>query len=176
MTLGVGLGWAATAGSLAALFGVVAWMLVRRRRANTTDEDADSSGFTLENYGPMERLLAEEDFLFLQSQPGYDSKMGARWKRERRRVFRLYLAELKRDFWRLHTEARSLVAHAGADSSELVAGLMRQQWTFLRVSASLEMRLAFEWAGIGKIDAAPLLELLEAMRIDLAHRTALHPA
>jgi len=66
VTLGVGLGWAATAGSLAALFGVVAWMLVRRRRANTTDEDADSSGFTLENYGPMERLLAEEDFLFLQ--------------------------------------------------------------------------------------------------------------
>jgi len=176
VTFWVEVGWAATAGSLVTLFGIVAWMLVRRRWANTTDEDADSSGFTLENYGPMERLLAEEDFLFLQSQPGYDSKMGARWKRERRRVFRLYLAELKRDFWRLHAEARSLVAHAGADSGDLVTSLMWQQWSFLRASASLEMRLAFEWAGIGKIDAAPLLELLEAMRIDLAHRTALHPA
>src|SRR5258708_38859278 len=109
-------------------------MLVRRRRANTTDEDADSYGFTLENYGPMERLLAEEDFLFLQSQPGYRPEMGARWTRERRRLFRLYLAELRRDFWRLHAEARSLVAHAGADSGDLVTSRMWHQRSFLRSS------------------------------------------
>jgi len=102
--------------------------------------------------------------------------MGARWKRERRRVFRLYLTDLKHDFWRLHAEARTLVAHSGADSSELVTVLMRQLWIFMRATTGLEMRLALQWAGIGKIDAAPLIELLEAMRADLAHRTALHPA
>jgi hypothetical protein len=176
VTLWTALGWAASAGSLATLFGVIAWMLLRRRRVNAVECADGSVGFKPGNYGPMECLLAEEDFLFLQAQPGYRPEMGARWKRERRRIFRLYLAELKHDFRRLHAEARTLVAHSPADSSDLVGVLMRQQWTFLRATAGLEIHLALEWAGIAKVDAAPLIELLEAMRVDLAHRTALHAA
>ena len=176
MTLWIGLEWAVTAGLLATLFAALAWMIIRRRRADNVNEDGDSLGFKLENYEPMESLLAEEDLLFLQSQPGYHPGMGARWKRERRRIFRLYLAELKRDFWRLHAQARNLVAHSPEGSSELVTALMGQVWTFRWAMAGLEMRLALDWAGIGRVDAAPLLELLEAMRADLARRTTLHAA
>jgi len=104
---------------------------------------------------------------FLESQPGYRREIGERWRKERRRIFRMYFAELKSDFRRLHAEARRLVAHADTDSAELVQILMRQRWTFLRATSSLELRLALAAMGIGQVDATPLLELLEAMRADL---------
>ena len=98
---------------------------------------------------------------------GYNPAMGEQWKRERRRVFRLYFSELKLDFRRLHAEARVLVAQADADSADLVTILMRQRWQFLQATAGLEVRLALSALGIGTVDAAPLLALLEAMRTDL---------
>jgi hypothetical protein len=115
----------------------------------------------------MQRLLSDDDFTFLASQPGYQRKIGTQWKRERKRIFRLYLNELKADFHRLHADARLMAANADAESSELVAILMRQQIAFWRAIASLEVRLALRAAGIGRIDVAPLLEMLESMRLDL---------
>jgi hypothetical protein len=174
VTLWVGLGWAATAGSLATVAGLVIWLRLRGRRANAADAADGSWEFSLENYGSMGRLLAEEDLVFLRSQPGYRPEMGARWKRERHRLFRLYLTELKHDFPRLHAQARTLVAHSDADSADLVGVLMRQELTFMRALAGLELRLLLQRAGVGKVDVAPLIELLEAMRLDLAYRTAPH--
>jgi hypothetical protein len=54
---------------------------------------------------------------------------------------------------------------------------MRQEVTFLRAVAGLELRLLLQRAGVGnvvvgKVNVAPLIELLEAMRLDLAYRTA----
>jgi hypothetical protein len=170
MTVWALLGWAVTIGSTAALLGVLGWMIVRRR--STAGDFDSSSGFSLERYRPMERLLSPEDFRFVQRAPGYRPEVGARWKRERRRLFRLYLSELKRDFQRLHTEARVMVAESGADSAPLVGVLMRQQVIFLAATLGLEFRLALDWAGIGAVDARPLIELIESMRLDLARQTA----
>ncbi len=124
----------------------------------------------------MAGLLADDDLMFLQAQPGYRAAMGTRWKRERRRIFRLYLRELKNDFRRLHAQARELVAQSGADSADLVEVLMKQQITFSRATTALEFRLALEAMGIGKVDVAPFMQLIEAMRVDLARRTAPQPA
>src|ERR1700722_16959829 len=52
-------------------------------------------------YRPMERLLADDDYRFLASQPGCDNKMLRRVRSERRRLFRGYLACLSRDFGRV---------------------------------------------------------------------------
>ena len=174
MTLWIALSWAALGGSLATLLGVVAWMLLRRR-ANVDVIDEEWV-FDIEHYRPMERLFSEEDLTFLQSQPGYHAGMGERWKRERLRIFRLYFTELKRDFRRLHMEARRLIAHADADSADLVWVLLRQRWTFALGTANLQVRLALAWVGIGKVDATPLIELLEAMRVDVSRRAALYAA
>ncbi len=122
----------------------------------------------------MGRLMAEEDLVFLKSQPGYRAEMGERWKRERRRIFRLYLAELKADFRRLHAHARELVAASGADSAPLLEVLMKQQFTFMMATTALEFRLALEWLGIGRVDINPLIQMVEAMRVDLSQRTAPH--
>lgn len=181
MSFWIALSWVAAAGSFTALLTLVAWMLVRRRRAENLDviaNDADDSlgfdmpSFDIEHYRPMERLLAEEDLVFLESQPGYRADIGKRWKRERRRIFRLYLAELKRDFGRLHARARRLAANAEAGSDDLVWILMRQRCTFLFATAQIEARLALAGTGLGTVDAAPLIGMLEAMRADLTRRSA----
>ena len=176
MTFWIRLSWLVMTASFVALLGAAIWLLVRRRQARDADAIGNGLGdpleFSLENYRPMERFRWEEDLLFLQSQPGYRPEIGKRWKRERRRVFRLYLTELKGAFRVLHTKARALVANSDADSAELVWVLMRQRWTFVRVSALLEVRLALMWAGAGNVDAEPLIQLLEAMRADLSRRSA----
>jgi hypothetical protein len=66
------------------------------------------------------------------------------------------------------------VAGSEADSAALVEILMKQQFTFMMATTALEFRLALQWIGIGRVDIAPLMELMEAMRVDLAQRTAPH--
>ena len=168
------LAWVVTVGSLAGLLWVSTRMILRRRRSSATPDSDETAGFSLDRYRPMGRLMAEEDLVFLKSQPGYRAEMGERWKRERRRIFRLYLAELKADFRRLHAHARELVAASGADSAGLVDVLMKQQITFLMATTALEFRLALQGIGVGKVDITPLIELIEAMRVDLAQRAAPH--
>ena len=169
------LAWVVTVGSLTGLIWVLTRMILRRRQSSATLDSDETAGFTLDRYQPMGRLMAEEDLVFLKSQPGYRAEIGERWKRERRRIFRLYLAELKADFRRLHAHARELVASSGADSAALVEVLIKQQVTFLRATTALEFRLALQQIGVGKVDITPLIELVEAMRVDLAQVTAPHP-
>jgi hypothetical protein len=116
----------------------------------------------------MERLLGDEDLLFLQSQPGYRPSMGAELRRQRRRIFRLYLSDLKRDFHHLHAQARAMVAEGDAAAGDLVQVLMRQQVAFVRATTILEIRLALSAVGIGTVDVRPLLAMVDAMRQDLA--------
>ena len=168
------LAWIATAGSLTGLIWMLTRMILRRRRYSATPGSEETGGFSLDRYEPMGRLMAEEDLVFLKSQPGYRAEMGERWKRERRRIFRLYLAELKADFRRLHAQARELVAASGADSAPLMEVLMKQQFTFMIATTALEFRLALQWIGIGKVDITPLIQMVEAMRVDLSQRTAPH--
>jgi hypothetical protein len=168
------LAWVVTVGSLTGLLWVITRMLLRRRRSSATQDSDDAAGFSLDRYQPMGRLMAEEDLVFLKSQPGYRAEIGKCWKRERRRIFRVYLAEIKADFRRLHAHARELVAASGADSAPLVGILMKQQVAFVMATSALELRLALQRIGIGRVDITPLIELLEAMRVDLAQRTAPH--
>jgi hypothetical protein len=137
----------------------------------------ETAGFSLARYEPMARLLLEEDFLFLASQPGYRPEIGAKWRRERQRIFRLYLRDLAQDFQRLHAEARAVVADSRAESSELVGVLMRQQIAFWRAMAGIELRLWMNQLGLGKAGltkagARGLVESIEAMRRDLARFAA----
>src|ERR1700722_19821683 len=106
MTLGLALAWVITVGSLA---GLLWWLtrLAQRRRHSNAWPDADVSAiFSLDRYQAMSGLLADDDLVFLQAQAGYRPAMGARWKRERRRLFRRYLRELQSDFRRLDVQAR----------------------------------------------------------------------
>ena len=159
-----------TGTSVASLLLVLAAMLFRAYRgapgAGVNSEGLDSDQFSVARYEPMGKLLAEEDFLFLAAQPGYRPEIGAKLRRERRRIFRLYLRELSHDFHRLHAEARRMVSGSTADQSELVSLLLRQQLAFWRAMASIEVRLVF--GRLSAVDAPGLIESIEAMRVALA--------
>jgi hypothetical protein len=172
MSAWVGISWAVTVGAILILSATITWIWWQRRGKRAADDGGDAGAFSIHRYQPMEHLLSEDDFAFLSSQPGYTPEIGARWKRERRHIFRLYLNDLRRDFLRLHAEARAMAANADAESAELVGTLMGQQITFWRAMAGLELRLALRSVGIGTVDVRPLLELLEAMRADLARLNA----
>src|SRR5579862_7271657 len=116
-------GWIVIAGVITggAILLLLAILITLRVRTYRQDREEDDTGeFTLARYQPMERLLAEEDFLFLASQPGYTPEIGAKLRRERRRIFRLYLRELAHDFLHLHAEARRMVADSKAEHADLV--------------------------------------------------------
>jgi hypothetical protein len=172
MTTGVVLAWIVTIGALSGLIATVIRMALRRRSRTGGQFEDESAAFSLDRYQPMARLLGNEDLLFLKSQPGYRSEMGVRWERQRRRIFRCYLTELKSDFRNLHAQARELVANADADSAGLVETLMKQQLAFVRLTTALECRLVLQRLGLGKADMTPLMELIDAMRADLARRTS----
>src|SRR5580700_10714906 len=90
----------------------------------------DELEFSFARYEPMARLLSDEDFLFLKAQSGFRPEMGRKFRRERRRIFRLYLHELSRDFHRLHAHARVVVSSLAAEHSALVGVLFRAQLRF----------------------------------------------
>jgi len=165
------IGWMITGGSVALLLAALTAMRWRAYRSEPDHEDGFGE-FSLARYRPMEQLLAEEDFLFLAAQPGYRPEIGAKLRRERRRIFRLYLRELTRDFQRLHADARSMVADSTAEHSELVGVLLRQQLTFRLRLAALKLRLALGGLGLGKVDVRGFVEAIEAMRLDLARFSA----
>lgn len=176
MTVWTMLAWSVVIGSILILAGSAAWMLRRSRRHAKPLSNSNSVPFSIERYLPMEQLLSADDLRFLQGMPGYRPEIGARWKAERRRVFRLYLEQLSVDFERLHSDARAMVAHSQSrESAPLVKMLVRQRITFERAMIAMRLKLVLDAAGIGSLNPRPLLDMLEAMRLDLT-RLATPPA
>lgn len=143
-------------------------------RSSRAEEDlaASSAGFSLARYEPMGRLLCEEDLLFLRAQPGYTAEIGRRFSRERRRLFRLYLRELSRDFQLLHAHARAVVASLAAENSPLVGLLLRQQVRFWYEMAAVELKLSLSWAGTGTVDARGLVDAVGIMHAEISRLAA----
>jgi hypothetical protein len=132
---------------------------VEQSRGGPADPD-----LSFARYQVMERLLSPRDLQFLASLPG---KPARNWKRESLRIFRVYLDELTNDFQALHGHARRMVAESHTESPELAAALVRQQVVFFRARLALEVRLLLFALGWGSVEVAPLLQMVEAMRLDL---------
>ena len=118
-------------------------------------------------YRPMERLLQEEDFRFLSSQPGFSARLGRRFRTERRRVFRAYLRSLSMDFGRVSQACQMLVVHAAEDRGDLAKGIIRQRFLFALGILAIEGRLLLHAAGVGTVDVHGLVESLEAMQAQI---------
>jgi hypothetical protein len=172
----VSLTWLGIAGITA--LSLAGFLLSRLRgyRSASEAEPGDDGSFSPARYEPMARLLAEDDFVFLAAQPGYRPEIGTKLRRDRRRIFRLYLRALACDFHRLHAHAREMVAASSQEHHERLVGLLlRQQVTFWRALAAIELRLLAERMGLGKVEIRGLVEVVEAMRLDLARFTPATP-
>jgi hypothetical protein len=118
-------------------------------------------------YRPMERLLQEEDFRFLSSQPGFSARLGRRFRSQRRRVFRAYLRSLSMDFGRVSKACQILVIHAAEDRGDLAKGIIRQRVLFALGLVAVEGRLLLHAAGVGTVDVRGLVESLETMQAQI---------
>ena len=144
--------------------------IIRLRIRNGASGRAHADGaavFSLDRYRPMQRLLSEQDMLFLKRSPGYTKQMGKRWKRHQLVLFKMYLRELRLDFYKLHAEARSIVADTGMESSDLVRQLIRQRIQFEYATAKVELQISLAGFGMGAVSARPLLKTVEMMRKQL---------
>ena len=138
-----------------------------RGPARQTHDAARVKEFSLARYHVMARLTSNEDFQFLAAQPGYRKPTGARLRRERRRIFRMYLRSLTLDFRALHAAARELVADAPEEHAELVGVLLRCQVVFWWRITLVELRLLMP-AALPQLDIGPLIQPMEAIRLRTA--------
>lgn len=155
---------AAVLGGVTVLLAIVLLRLLLNRIAST---DTPIEEFSIARYQIMARLTSEEDFEFLGGQPGYHRSIGARLRRERRRIFRMYLRSLARDFHTLHAAARKAVADSPALHADLVGLLVRCQMTFWRRMFLVELRLLTPAAQLPKLDIAALLQPIESIQIHM---------
>ncbi|MEP7363552.1 MAG: hypothetical protein ABI972_09880 [Acidobacteriota bacterium] len=97
-------------------------------------------------YRPLERLLAPEDYQFLQRQPGYQPALADKLRKERRKIFRGYLVRLEREFHQLHRLARTLVRDQEQDRPELAMALLKTdaqfRWNLIRIKIQLHLQAA----------------------------------
>jgi hypothetical protein len=131
--------------------------------------EGEQGEFSLARYEPMARLLSEEDLQFVKAQPGYRPEIGKKFSRERRRIFRLYLEELARDFHRLHASARAMVATLPAENAALVGVLIRQKYRFWMEIVALEARLTFTF---GSVDVSGLVNAVASMHAEVSRLSA----
>jgi hypothetical protein len=155
---------------LAVIGLALAYMLRSLRNpATITECDFDwLSEFSTSKYRPMLRLLAEDDFKFLEAQEGYEPSIGKRLRTERLKIFRGYLRNLIRDYHRLHLAARLILVYAPEDRSDLAAQLVRCRVEFAINLAKLEFDLFLYSLGIGAVDVRALLGSLDSLQSRIA--------
>jgi hypothetical protein len=111
-----------------------------------------------ESYRPMYRLFSAGDFSFLSGQPD----LRGRLRRQRVRVMRLYLRQLRVDFEELYALARALVP-TSLDSS-FASHITLQALRFHGLMLAVEMRCAVGWFLPVQVGTGGLVEALDRLR------------
>lgn len=131
----------------------------------------DSDTFQLARYAPMARLLDPAEATFLAAQPGVDAQAVARFQKDRRQIFRMYLKEVSADFRQLHAEARQIIAASPEPNSALVESLVSIQFRFWAALALVEIELALADFGFGNANPGRLLNVVESLSNTLVQTT-----
>ena len=164
---------AIAASVLAVLFAIfvgrLLWPAARRQDSRNTEW---CRSFTATRYRPMERLLSADDESFLRSQPASTHRFLRRFRAERRKIFRQYLTNIRRDFQSLYLELNDLLLASEVDRPDLAAELVRVKATFYFALAAVEYRLLLHAIGIGTVNAQPLVESMRFFETQFAELAA----
>lgn len=145
------------------LAGALVWLYFRlavASRADTTSADWWEQ-FSPDRYLPMKRLLRREDFEFLSTLPGYHPSVARELRRQRMRIFRAYLEELRMDFRRLQSIGQAMLI-AGTPEPGLPDELFRQRVRFARAYWRVRFSMLAWRLGLGEVEASALVEALRA--------------
>jgi len=153
--------------ALGAAFLAAVLLIHRQLHAASGEQQIDwkrVQSFRGGSYRPMERLLSEEDYLFLRRQPGFQPAIADRLRRERVAIFRGYLSGLERDFHQLHLLARTLVRDQEQDRPELALALVKTSAQFRMTVLRIRLRLLLQSAHLdtGALRPADAKSLVDA--------------
>ena len=148
---------------IGAAISVAVLVLFQLKRRTNLPAGRDWYGdFDASRYRPMQRLLAEDDTLYLHT-AGLNRRELKQFQKQRRRLFERYLRNLEGDFARLHACARSLLIDAPEDRPELAAAIIRQQLAFRHTVWTIRLRLYVPGFTGAAAQVGRLLELAEHM-------------
>jgi hypothetical protein len=152
--------------------GTATVMIVLLRRLSSPQHDqtfnTDWLGrFSISRYRPMERILAEDDYRFLEAQEYYHPSIANNLRRKRVAAFRSYLKCLKADFGRLNTAIRLYMATCPQDRPDLAQAILRRRLVFTYAVTLTEWRLLMFRFGLGTMDVQALIGSLDGMRLQL---------
>ena len=122
---------------------------------------------SIDRYRPMMRLLDSREIKFLAAQPGSSRRIERELRIHRCQLFRAYLQCLQRDFARVCTAIRILMAQSQQDRPDLALILVRHQLMFVSGFLNMQFRLLCYRAGICGVDARGLVQTFDAMRLEL---------
>jgi hypothetical protein len=163
--------WSLTAGLVGGTALVSSALLgsrLLRYRAGSGEDEPSEEGFSFDRYAPMTRLATDEDLVYLAAQPGYRPEIGSRLRRDRRRIFGMYLHALAHDFHRWHSMAWRRATKSQEQEARLLRLLMRQELTFWRAVVTIEVRLLLPKTELSHVDVRGLMRSMAAMRRELA--------
>ena len=138
------------------------WRLSSRIYRSASDLDWLES-FDRNEYRPMLRLLREDDYSFLEAQPGYSPEISKRLRKERAGVLRMYLRQLAGDFHRLTRIASLMLIHSSVDRPEMALEIWRARVTFYGAMFRAHLLLNLGGLPAGRFRAADLLGPLDAL-------------
>lgn len=155
------------AATLVVVVALALFVLFRKLGVRDAGSSSDPNWwrcFSVERYRPLARLFSPDDYAFLAAQPGFRPEIACRLRAARRRIFRLYLRSIRRDFDRLHATARQFLLHARQDRPDLAMVLFKQRMMFSYAMAAIHGRLVLQTLGLGTVDVRRLVGVVEAMR------------
>lgn len=120
-----------------------------------------------DRYRPMMRLLDAGDIEFLRSQAGFTPKMESKLRAQRCQIFRGYLRCLNIDFKQVCMALKLVLVQSEQDRPDLSAVLVHHQIMFTSGLLAVYFRLFLYRWDIGTVDADSLVQIFDAMRIEL---------
>jgi hypothetical protein len=149
-----------------AAFAVVAgaaWALHLRKRNRPSRADLRwLQGLTLGGYRPMERLLLDADYRFLQTASGRRMARSLRWKRCR--IMLQYLGRLERDYRRAERAAKLKIALSPEEGGSFSLFLLKRSVLFGAGCMRVRMGVVIHGLiGFAAPDVRPLLESAELL-------------
>lgn len=120
--------------------------------------------FSVDRYRPMLRLLDDQDFLLLRTQPGFTPDMPARIRLQRCQIFRQYLDFLHGDFQQVVGSLKMVMAQSCNDRPELARVLVRMQILFVLGMFLIRLRLVLYRWGLAKVNISPLISMFDFVR------------
>ena len=128
-----------------------------------TSEPLDESW---RNYRPLSRLLDPADFEYLRRR-GVSETSIAKLRIERRKIYRLCLRSLAKDFNQVYRCVNLMLVQSRIDRPELAAELAKQKLIFYRNLLKVEFRLILHACGMERMPAIDLLQPFEALQAQL---------